>query len=156
MRNLERLIEEYKWNQSWTLCWLILPKSGKSTMELRCVNYTFAVPISLCIFDTGFWDHVQLTFALCNYMRHFNVWNVVISYFTASWVLGASKVLIFSQFMQTIAWLKAVFKKQGINYWFISGDIPMKKSAQAIEAFQKVSILITILKPLSNFNLANT
>lgn len=58
--------------------------------------------------------------------------------------------------MQTIAWLKAESKKQGINHRFISGGIPMKKSAQAIEAFQKVSILHTILKPLSNFNLANT
>uniref|UniRef100_A0A7I4DZM6 SNF2 family DNA-dependent ATPase n=1 Tax=Physcomitrium patens TaxID=3218 RepID=A0A7I4DZM6_PHYPA len=48
-----------------------------------------------------------------------------------------AKVLIFSQFMQTIAWLKAEFKKQGINYRFISGDMPMKKRAQAIEAFQK-------------------
>ncbi|CAK9225479.1 unnamed protein product [Sphagnum troendelagicum] len=48
-----------------------------------------------------------------------------------------AKVLIFSQFMQTIAWLKTEFKKQGINYRFISGDMPMKKRAQAIEAFQK-------------------
>jgi len=48
------------------------------------------------------------------------------------------QVLIFSQFMQTIAWLKAEFKKKGINYRFISGDMPMKKRAQAIEAFQKV------------------
>jgi len=48
-----------------------------------------------------------------------------------------AKVLIFSQFMQTIAWLKAEFKKKGINYRFISGDMPMKKRAQAIEAFQK-------------------
>jgi SNF2 family DNA or RNA helicase len=42
--------------------------------------------------------------------------------------------------MQTIAWLKTEFKKQGINYRFISGDMPMKKRAQAIEAFQKVSM----------------
>jgi SNF2 family DNA or RNA helicase len=62
-------------------------------------------------------------------------------------VLGALQVLIFSQFMQTIAWLKAEFKKQGINYRFISGDMPMKKRAQAIEAFQKVSTLNTILSP---------
>ncbi|KAG0596709.1 hypothetical protein M758_UG278500 [Ceratodon purpureus] len=48
-----------------------------------------------------------------------------------------AKVLIFSQFMQTIAWLKAEFKKQGINCRIISGDMPMKKRAQAIEAFQK-------------------
>eukprot|EP01018_Ginkgo_biloba_P003463 Gb_33548 [translate_table: standard] len=48
-----------------------------------------------------------------------------------------AKVLIFSQFTQTIAWLKNEFKKQGINYRFISGDMPMKKRAQAIEAFQK-------------------
>ncbi|KAG0572879.1 hypothetical protein KC19_VG131700 [Ceratodon purpureus] len=48
-----------------------------------------------------------------------------------------AKVLIFSQFMQTIAWLKVEFRKQGINYRFISGDMPMKKRAQAIEAFQK-------------------
>lgn len=52
------------------------------------------------------------------------------------------QVLIFSQFMQTIAWLKAEFKKQGINYRFISGDMPMKKRAQAIEAFQKVQNFI--------------
>jgi hypothetical protein len=63
---------------------------------------------------------------------------------------------LFSASSCKLAWLKAELKKQGINYRFISGDIPMKKSAQAIEAFQKVSILITILKPLSNFNLANT
>ncbi|KAJ7517354.1 hypothetical protein O6H91_21G020400 [Diphasiastrum complanatum] len=50
-----------------------------------------------------------------------------------------AKVLIFSQFMQTIAWLKAEFKKQGVNYRFISGDMPMKKRAQAIDAFQKDS-----------------
>ncbi|KAL3701101.1 hypothetical protein R1sor_019123 [Riccia sorocarpa] len=48
-----------------------------------------------------------------------------------------AKVLIFSQFMQTIAWLKGEFKKQNITYRFISGDMPMKKRAQAIEAFQK-------------------
>ncbi|CAM6129371.1 unnamed protein product [Calypogeia fissa] len=48
-----------------------------------------------------------------------------------------AKVLIFSQFMQTIAWLKTEFKRQNINYRFISGDMPMKKRAQAIEAFQK-------------------
>ncbi|BBN00056.1 protein MpRAD5 [Marchantia polymorpha subsp. ruderalis] len=48
-----------------------------------------------------------------------------------------AKVLIFSQFMQTIAWLKVEFKKQNITYRFISGDMPMKKRAQAIEAFQK-------------------
>lgn len=54
------------------------------------------------------------------------------------------QVLIFSQFMQTIAWLKAEFKKKGINYRFISGDMPMKKRAQAIEAFQKVRFSIHI------------
>lgn len=54
------------------------------------------------------------------------------------WILICMQVLIFSQFMQTIAWLKAEFKKKGINYRFISGDMPMKKRAQAIEAFQKV------------------
>lgn len=48
-----------------------------------------------------------------------------------------AKVLIFSQFTQTIAWLKNEFKRKGINYRFISGDMPMKKRAQAIEAFQK-------------------
>ncbi|XP_024528527.1 DNA repair protein RAD5A-like [Selaginella moellendorffii] len=52
---------------------------------------------------------------------------------------SGAKVLIFSQFMQTVAWLKCQFKKQGINYRFISGDMPMKKRAQAIEAFQKES-----------------
>ncbi|KAH7307437.1 hypothetical protein KP509_22G058600 [Ceratopteris richardii] len=50
---------------------------------------------------------------------------------------AGAKVLIFSQFTQTIAWLKNEFKNQGITYRFISGDMPMKKRAQAIEAFQK-------------------
>lgn len=61
--------------------------------------------------------------------------------FTSHFASSRLQVLIFSQFMQTIAWLKAEFKKKGINYRFISGDMPMKKRAQAIEAFQKVSII---------------
>lgn len=64
------------------------------------------------------------------------------------------QVLIFSQFMQTIAWLKAEFKIQGINYRFISGDMPMKKRAQAIEAFQKVrsfALKLVLKTPLNKF-----
>lgn len=80
-------------------------------------------------------------------MSYIIVYNEAILPFTADWVLGALQVLIFSQFMQTIAWLKVEFKKQGINYRFISGDMPMKKRAQAIEAFQKVRTLNTILSP---------
>ena len=60
------------------------------------------------------------------------------------------QVLIFSQFMQTIAWLKAEFKKQGINCRIISGDMPMKKRAQAIEAFQKVRSSAFYLKSTLN------
>jgi SNF2 family DNA or RNA helicase len=68
------------------------------------------------------------------------------------------QVLIFSQFMQTIAWLKAEFKKQGINYRFISGDMPMKKRAQAIEAFQKVrsSALYLVVKSIFNKLISTT
>jgi len=47
-----------------------------------------------------------------------------------------AKCLVFSQFTQSIDWLKIELAKQGFGYRTITGSMPMKQRARAIEAFQ--------------------
>lgn len=47
------------------------------------------------------------------------------------------QVLIFSQFSNTVEWLKKRLTEEGFGYRTISGSMPLKQRAKAIEAFQK-------------------
>ena len=47
-----------------------------------------------------------------------------------------AKALIFSQYVTTIEWLKVRLTAAGFGYRFISGSMPLKQRAKAINAFQ--------------------
>ena len=46
-----------------------------------------------------------------------------------------AKALIFSQYVTTIEWLKVRLTAAGFGYRFISGSMPLKQRAKAINAF---------------------
>ncbi|KAI3434920.1 hypothetical protein D9Q98_002974 [Chlorella vulgaris] len=48
-----------------------------------------------------------------------------------------AKALIFSQYVSTIEWLKTALTAAGFGYRFISGSMPLKQRAKAINAFQQ-------------------
>jgi hypothetical protein len=50
---------------------------------------------------------------------------------------ASAKALIFSQFSSTIEFLKTRLTEEGFGYRTIDGSMPLKKRADAIEAFQK-------------------
>ncbi|EFN56965.1 hypothetical protein CHLNCDRAFT_21780, partial [Chlorella variabilis] len=49
----------------------------------------------------------------------------------------SAKALIFSQYVTTIEWLKTRLTQAGFGYRFISGSMPLKQRAKAINAFQQ-------------------
>ncbi|GAB4812994.1 hypothetical protein N2152v2_000040 [Parachlorella kessleri] len=49
----------------------------------------------------------------------------------------SAKALVFSQYMSTIEWLKVRLVQEGFGYRYISGSMPLKQRAKAIQAFQE-------------------
>lgn len=47
------------------------------------------------------------------------------------------KVLLFSQFVRVLDFLKAYFDELGIRYSYIDGSVPVKKRGEAVNAFQE-------------------
>lgn len=47
-----------------------------------------------------------------------------------------AKALVFSQFSNTLEWLKTKLTEEGFGYQTVSGSMTLKKRAKAIEAFQ--------------------
>ena len=50
---------------------------------------------------------------------------------------GSNKALIFSQFNSTLTWLQRRLPEEGFGFRTISGSMPLKQRAAAIDAFQK-------------------
>eukprot|EP00887_Chlorella_sp_A99_P003475 scaffold7.g3475.t1 len=50
---------------------------------------------------------------------------------------SSAKALIFSQYVSTIEWLKTRLTEEGFGYRYISGSMPLKQRAKAINAFQQ-------------------